>query len=691
MAIHDAGFVSFHALTCRDAACNNEAPRASRAPATRKEPKEQEVIERKSLRSRSQVVSYRDSARFSYYDEEKPKRSKAASIGRARAPRQPGTSGGSGAYTTEAVSKMPGVWHPCLYGASLEASRLAQAAAEEHRQALLQAGSSCSDIKVLSHSQVEEGFWLHLPSPWWRKHQHLSRTWVCLVCSDKWPSADYRLTASEQSSSGSGSDEDGKPSAIVGDWWWVCVPVEHTKSGGLSGGWRSFSIDHDLTIGDCIWFEDLGSRTWKVHIFRAGDFQHYVDSGREPPEGLDEPSVEGWADTAALCDLRSLPKQQPRWGRQGDIASAGNLVKERVSRKRAGAEPKAKRQATATKRTKGHEMKKEEATSDEEEEQEEQQQEEEEQQQQVKVEQQEEDEEEQQGTGEAGGVEPRQQQHAASKDTSVMAGSRRLRGTPARLQHMSPKVKASRGRSKGKTSTSAVSTPSPPSSPALARGTSSPPEDALEAPQADTQAKSEVEAAGKQGTGRRPRGQPCKANNIAEEVPAASKHKKGWSNAATRPGRSRAKLVQSENDLVQLRDVTGREPWNDVEKNDNEDVCIVYYIRDYRVVGEDEFFLVSWYGYTWREDLWVMRENLSAEPHTFAWVLPLPANILQQRQQWLSELGNGAEEAEELDKEEQVGREHLAQQAAVCVAYHASKGRTREAYDQWALLQALRA
>ncbi|GFH13273.1 putative transcription factor B3-domain family [Haematococcus lacustris] len=259
-----------------DAACNNEAPRASRAPATRKEPKEQEVIERKSLRSRSQVVSYRDSAR-------------------------------SGAYTTEAVSKMPGVWHPCLYGASLEASRLAQAAAEEHRQALLQAGSSCSDIKV------EEGFWLHLPSPWWRKHQHLSRTWVCLVCSDKWPSADYRLTASEQSSSGSGSDEDGKPSAIVGDWWWVCVPVEHTKSGGLSGGWRSFSIDHDLTIGDCIWFEDLGSRTWKVHIFR------------EPPEGLDEPSVEGWADTAALCDLRSLPKQQPRWGRQGDIASAGNL------------------------------------------------------------------------------------------------------------------------------------------------------------------------------------------------------------------------------------------------------------------------------------------------------------------------------------------------------------------------------
>ncbi|GFH14688.1 TF-B3 domain-containing protein, partial [Haematococcus lacustris] len=252
---------------------------------------------------------------------------------------------------------------------------------------------------VLSHSQVEEGFWLHLPSPWWRKHQHLSRTWVCLVCSDKWPSSDYRLTASEQSSSGSGSDEDGKPSAIVGDWWWVCVPVEHTKSGGLSGGWRSFSIDHDLTIGDCIWFEDLGSRTWKVHIFRAGDFQHYVDSGREPPEGLDEPSVEGWADTAALCDLRSLPKQQPRWGRQGDIASAGNLV----------------------------------------------------------------------------------------------------------------------------------------------------------------------------------------------------------------GGRSRAKLVQAENDLVQLRDVTGREPWNDVEKNDNEDVCIVYYIRDYRVVGADEFFLVSWFGYTWREDLWVMR------------------------------------------------------------------------------------
>ncbi|KAL6750156.1 hypothetical protein V8C86DRAFT_889767 [Haematococcus lacustris] len=256
---------------------------------------------------------------------------------------------------------------------------------------------------------------------------------------------------------------------------------------------------------------------------------------------------------------------------------------------------------------------------------------------------------------------------------------------------MSPKVKASRGRSKGKTPTSAVLTPSPPSSPALASGTSSPPEDALEEPQADAPAKAEVEAAGKQGTGRRPRGQPCKAKNVAEEVPAASKHKKGRSNAATRPGRSRAKLVQSENDLVQLRDVTGREPWNDVEKNDNEDVCIVYYIRDYRMVGEDEFFLVSWYGYTWREDLWVMRENLSAEPHTFAWVLPLPANILQQRQQWLSELENGAEEAEELDKEEQVGREHLAQQAAVCVAYHASKGRTREAYDQWALLQALRA
>lgn len=48
---------------------------------------------------------------------------------------------------------------------------------------------------------------------------------------------------------------------------WECVYLAYKN--GLSGGWRSFSIDNELRDGDCCIFELLNKRRFVVHIFRA--------------------------------------------------------------------------------------------------------------------------------------------------------------------------------------------------------------------------------------------------------------------------------------------------------------------------------------------------------------------------------------------------------------------------------------
>lgn len=48
---------------------------------------------------------------------------------------------------------------------------------------------------------------------------------------------------------------------------WECVYLAYKN--GLSGGWRSFSIDNELRDGDCCIFELVTRRRFVVHIFRA--------------------------------------------------------------------------------------------------------------------------------------------------------------------------------------------------------------------------------------------------------------------------------------------------------------------------------------------------------------------------------------------------------------------------------------
>lgn len=58
---------------------------------------------------------------------------------------------------------------------------------------------------------------------------------------------------------------------------WECVYLAYKN--GLSGGWRSFSIDNELRDGDCCIFELVNRRRFVVHVFRAAK-----DDDKEAPE-----------------------------------------------------------------------------------------------------------------------------------------------------------------------------------------------------------------------------------------------------------------------------------------------------------------------------------------------------------------------------------------------------------------------
>ncbi|PIA26237.1 hypothetical protein AQUCO_09500007v1 [Aquilegia coerulea] len=87
-----------------------------------------------------------------------------------------------------------------------------------------------SFVKPMLQSHVTGGFWLGLPRSFCRKH---------LPRSDK----EFTLI-----------DEDG------GEWYTLFLAAKN----GLSGGWRGFSIAHELVDGDALVFELVEPTKFKV-------------------------------------------------------------------------------------------------------------------------------------------------------------------------------------------------------------------------------------------------------------------------------------------------------------------------------------------------------------------------------------------------------------------------------------------
>lgn len=90
-------------------------------------------------------------------------------------------------------------------------------------------------VKPMLHSHTASGFWLGLPANF---------------CKEYLPLRDDRIML-----------EDDK--ALESE----CVYLANKV--GLSGGWRGFSLDHELVDGDCLIFELVEPKRFKVHIFRC--------------------------------------------------------------------------------------------------------------------------------------------------------------------------------------------------------------------------------------------------------------------------------------------------------------------------------------------------------------------------------------------------------------------------------------
>ena len=107
-------------------------------------------------------------------------------------------------------------------------------------------------LKPMLHSHTASGFWLGLPA---------------IFCKTHLPHRDDRVML---------EDETQKE--------WECVYLANKV--GLSGGWRGFSLDHDLVDGDCLIFELVTPTRFKIYIFRAQELPgEQDDDDVEPIEG----------------------------------------------------------------------------------------------------------------------------------------------------------------------------------------------------------------------------------------------------------------------------------------------------------------------------------------------------------------------------------------------------------------------
>lgn len=112
-------------------------------------------------------------------------------------------------------------------------------------------------VKPMLHSHTASGFWLGLPANF---------------CKEFLPHRDEKITL---------EDEEALE--------WECVYLANKV--GLSGGWRGFSLDHELVDGDCLIFELTEPRRFRVHIFRCEEQYEggeVADMNEGRADGLDK-------------------------------------------------------------------------------------------------------------------------------------------------------------------------------------------------------------------------------------------------------------------------------------------------------------------------------------------------------------------------------------------------------------------
>lgn len=129
-------------------------------------------------------------------------------------------------------------------------------------------------VKPMLHSHTASGFWLGLPANF---------------CKEYLPHEDERITL---------EDVQGEEAE--------CVYLANKV--GLSGGWRGWSLDHELVDGDCCIFELVDRCRFKVYVFRCeedddeSDFSKDVKAETEMKKAAEE-SSEKKAPASAPADF----------------------------------------------------------------------------------------------------------------------------------------------------------------------------------------------------------------------------------------------------------------------------------------------------------------------------------------------------------------------------------------------------
>ncbi|XP_030525001.1 B3 domain-containing protein Os06g0194400-like [Rhodamnia argentea] len=138
-----------------------------------------------------------------------------------------------------------------------------------------------SFIKPMLQSHVTGGFWLSLQHDFCRKHLPHRDDTVTLV------------------------DEDGEE-----------FETKYLiEKNGLSGGWRGFSIAHDLVDGDALVFQLIEPLTFKVHIIRAYESEEKEAEVTEEEEAKDpekKKAAEGHKEVEREADVPYLTRSAKR-------------------------------------------------------------------------------------------------------------------------------------------------------------------------------------------------------------------------------------------------------------------------------------------------------------------------------------------------------------------------------------------
>lgn len=149
-------------------------------------------------------------------------------------------------------------------------------------------------VKAMLHSHTASGFWLGLPANF---------------CKEYLPHRDDRIVL-----------EDDKGTEAE------CVYLANKV--GLSGGWRGWSLDHELVDGDCCIFELVQPKRFKVHIFRCEeDYEETVANDEADAVEKNAAATEKKKLAKAAIDKKAAPASAPAQLAKGRKLSSSSARK----------------------------------------------------------------------------------------------------------------------------------------------------------------------------------------------------------------------------------------------------------------------------------------------------------------------------------------------------------------------------